>query len=270
MEKDTLFRIASMTKPITAIGIMILADEGKLSPDDDVAKYLPEFTGQMLVGRERGKDTVTLKKPARPVKLRDLLTHTGGHRRRTRRASTTCTRSATARWPRRRWPPPCGRCSSSRAASGRYSNSGIDTLGRVIEVVSGETYEAFLQKRVFDPLGDDRHHLLPDAGPDEAARRHLRQGQGRQAGRRSPNALIGLPANPKHPIPAGGLVSTRGRPGQALPDDAQQGRARRQAHPEREGRRRDDADADRRHQDRLRGRDELRLRLGGGARSRRA
>ena len=44
MEKDTLFRIASMTKPITAIGIMILADEGKLSPDDDVAKYLPEFT----------------------------------------------------------------------------------------------------------------------------------------------------------------------------------------------------------------------------------
>ena len=54
MTKDTLFRIASMTKPITAIGIMILADEGKLSPDDDVAKHLPEFKGQMLVA-DRGQ-----------------------------------------------------------------------------------------------------------------------------------------------------------------------------------------------------------------------
>src|SRR5438876_4495491 len=44
MHKDTLFRIASMTKPITAIGIMVLVDEGKLNVDDDVAKYLPEFT----------------------------------------------------------------------------------------------------------------------------------------------------------------------------------------------------------------------------------
>src|SRR5262245_33084009 len=77
MKKDTLFRIASMTKPITAIAVMILADEGKLSPDDDVAKHLPEFTGQLLVA-ERTKDTLLLKRPARPVKLRDLLTHTGG------------------------------------------------------------------------------------------------------------------------------------------------------------------------------------------------
>src|SRR5215471_15241705 len=82
MEKDTLFRIASMTKPITAMGIMILVDEGKLKPDDDVAKYLPEFTGQML-HEPRLKDTpgdtvVILKKPARPIKIRDLLTHTSG------------------------------------------------------------------------------------------------------------------------------------------------------------------------------------------------
>ncbi len=84
MTKDTLFRIASMTKPITAIGIMILADEGKLSPEDDVAKHLPEFTGQLLrakadiSGLDVGPDKVLLQKPARPVKLRDLLTHTSG------------------------------------------------------------------------------------------------------------------------------------------------------------------------------------------------
>ena len=69
MRKDALFRIASMTKPITAIAIMILVDEGKLSPDDDVAKHLPEFANATLIGD---------KKPSRPLKIRDLLTHTGG------------------------------------------------------------------------------------------------------------------------------------------------------------------------------------------------
>ena len=75
MTKDTLFRIASMTKPVTAIGIMILADEGKLSPDDDVAKHLPEFTDQQ---RRLSGTGPSLTKPQRPVKLRDLLTHTSG------------------------------------------------------------------------------------------------------------------------------------------------------------------------------------------------
>ena len=78
MEKDTLFRIASMTKPITAIGIMILADEGKLSPDDDVAKVPARVQGPDARRRAGQGRRVTLKKPARPIKLRDLLTHTGG------------------------------------------------------------------------------------------------------------------------------------------------------------------------------------------------
>ena len=63
MRMDTLFRIASMTKPITAIGIMILVDEGTLNPDDDVAKHLPDLADATLAGN---------KKPARPVKIRDL------------------------------------------------------------------------------------------------------------------------------------------------------------------------------------------------------
>src|SRR5439155_17231969 len=74
MKPDTLFRIASMTKPVTAIGIMILVDEGKVSVEDDVTKYLPEFAGQMLVA-EKGAEP---KKPSRPIKVRDLLTHTSG------------------------------------------------------------------------------------------------------------------------------------------------------------------------------------------------
>ena len=77
MKPDTMFWIASMTKPITATAIMILRDEGKLSIDDPVEKHLPEFKNQWLVGN-KSPDVLTLKRPARPVTLKDLLTHTSG------------------------------------------------------------------------------------------------------------------------------------------------------------------------------------------------
>jgi CubicO group peptidase (beta-lactamase class C family) len=72
MRTDDLFWIASMSKPITAVCIAILADEGKLGFDDPLAKYLPEFAGVMV--SENGKSV----KPSRPVTLRDVMTHTSG------------------------------------------------------------------------------------------------------------------------------------------------------------------------------------------------
>jgi len=207
MQKDTLFRIASMTKPITAIGIMILADEGKLSPDDEVAKHLPEFTGQMLLG-EKTADSVTLKKPSRPIKLRDLLTHTAGladypagvsdvYTRRNRTLAETTL--AVALQPLRFEP----------GTKWSYSNSSIDTLGRVIEVISGMSYESFLQKRVFDPLGMTDTAFYPSK--EQLARLAVTYGKDK-AGKLvvAPNSLMDLPANPKHPIPAGGLISSGG------------------------------------------------------------
>ena len=77
MTKDAIFQIASMTKPITAIGIMQLQEEGKLAIDDPVEKYLPEFKGQMLIA-EKKLDSLLLNKPSRPITLKDLLTHTSG------------------------------------------------------------------------------------------------------------------------------------------------------------------------------------------------
>ncbi len=209
MTKDTLFRIASMTKPITAIGIMILADEGKLSPDDDVAKYLSEFTGQLLNAPlpkgAAGDAAVALKKPKRAVKLRDLLTHTSGaasypkgvddvYSKRNRTLAETAL--ATALQPLMFEP----------GTQWSYSNSGIDALGRVIEVVSGESYEAFLQKRVFDPLGMKDTTFYPTKEQSgRLALIYFKDKNNKLVS--SGNALIGLPANPKHPIPAGGLVS---------------------------------------------------------------
>ena len=204
MKKDTLFRIASMTKPVTAIGIMILADEGKLSPDDDVAKHLPEFADQRIMQTSDGSEEY--KRPQRPVKLRDLLTHTSGvaeypkgvndvYAKRNRTLAETAL--ATALQPLRFEP----------GTKWAYSNPGIDTLGRVIEVVSGDSYEGFLKKRVFDPLGMADTAFYPT--PGQMKRLAITYDR-KKDGPLTPAgfSLIGLPANPKHPIPAGGLISS--------------------------------------------------------------
>src|SRR5208283_3480083 len=77
MQKDTIFQIMSMTKPITAIGIMMLAEQGKLALRNPVEQYLPEFRGQQVVSNV-GPDAARLHTPDHPVTIRDLLTHTAG------------------------------------------------------------------------------------------------------------------------------------------------------------------------------------------------
>jgi CubicO group peptidase (beta-lactamase class C family) len=203
MPKDALFRIASMTKPITAVGIMILADEGKLKVEDSVEKYLPEFRDQWQIA-ERSSDRLVLKKPARPITLHDLLTHTSGlsdyprslelYRKRDRslgEAALAVSQLPLQFEPGSRW---------------SYCNSGIDTLGRIIEVVSGKDYENFLAQRIFTPLRMKDTTFRP-------SKEQLPRLAGLYAskdGKLVPtaNAIIGPPAGMRHPIPAGGLYST--------------------------------------------------------------
>ncbi len=77
MRADDLFWIASMTKPMTAVAVLILQEEGKLAIEDPVEKYLAEFTGRWLVA-EQGTNQMKLIRPERPITIRDLLTHTSG------------------------------------------------------------------------------------------------------------------------------------------------------------------------------------------------
>jgi CubicO group peptidase (beta-lactamase class C family) len=205
MKPETVFRIASMTKPITAIAIMILQDEGKLSVDDPVEKYLPDFKGQMMVA-SKDKDTVTLKKPARAILLRDLLTHTSGlpnypagmadvytKRNRTLNETTIAVSQLPLMFePGSKW---------------SYCNPGIDTLGRIIEVTSGMSYEAFLKTRIFDPLGMTTTSPYPSKELlDRTAITYTRTKEGELQA--VANTLLDLPGEPKHPVPAGGLYST--------------------------------------------------------------
>ena len=137
MRTDTIFWIASMTKPMTSTAIMMLQEEGKLSIDDRVSKYIPEFAG--------------LKTPsgkAANLTLRQLLTHTSGLQEapkdKTHEARTLgelipyYLDRPTLFEPGKDW---------------KYCQSGINTLGRIVEIVSGQTYADFLQRRIFDPMG---------------------------------------------------------------------------------------------------------------------
>jgi CubicO group peptidase (beta-lactamase class C family) len=140
MRTDDLFWIASMTKPITSVCIAILADDGKLSFDDPLAKHLPEFAGVMV--NENGQTV----KPSRPVTLRDVMTHTSGIGELNNRDPHLTLAETSRRISQRllRFQP------GSRWA---YSTAGMDVLGRVVEAAGGMPFEEFLQKRVLDPLG---------------------------------------------------------------------------------------------------------------------
>lgn len=148
MTEDSLFWIASMTKPMTAIAVMMLQDEGKLSIDDPVMKHLPEFKGQMMI-KEKSADQIVLVKPARPITIKDLMTHTSGMVSNSpleadaldvlslKEAVISYALSPLQFEPGSKW---------------QYCNPGINTLGRIVEVVSGEEYARFMEKRLFKPL----------------------------------------------------------------------------------------------------------------------
>ena len=147
MQPNSLFWIASNSKQITAAALMLLVDEGKVALEDSVSKHLPEFEGQMFVAEEDSTHKI-LRQPARPVTVRDILAHTSGilpwareghlNAGTLRERTLACALTPLRFEPGSRW---------------EYGNGGFEAAGRLIEVVSGESLETFLQTRLFDPLG---------------------------------------------------------------------------------------------------------------------
>src|SRR5467141_4193178 len=136
MKEDTLFWVASMTKPITGTAILMLQDEGKLNVADPVAKYLPGFADLKTPSGKLANLTIT-----------QILTHTSGlgeasgpdaQKAQTLADLVPLWLAAPMQYePGEKW---------------KYTQSGINAAARIVEVVSGMTFDTFLQKRLFDPL----------------------------------------------------------------------------------------------------------------------
>ncbi len=152
MRKDTIFQIMSMTKPVTAIGVMMLAEEGRLALRDPVEQYLPEFKG-VRVAANVGPDSARLAAPEHAFTIRDLMTHTAGIQDPAPAAIHDYPQlmnvpleevvKQLAKQPLLFQP----------GTQWSYSSPGIEILGRIIEVVSGRKYEDFIADRILKPLG---------------------------------------------------------------------------------------------------------------------
>jgi CubicO group peptidase (beta-lactamase class C family) len=191
MSPDTLFWIASMTKPVTGVAILMLQDEGKLNVADPVAKYLPEFANLKTPSGQPANLTIS-----------QLLTHTSGLGEAggdaARQAKTLA--DLVPLWlaapmqfePGTKW---------------QYCQSSINAAGRIVEVVSGLSFDAFLQQHLFNPLGMSNTTFYPTA--EQRARLVTAYAKNRDTGELTP-----VPPRPEFgprdrpPQGNGGLYST--------------------------------------------------------------
>jgi len=154
MKTDALFWIASMTKSFTGTAVMMLVDEGKVKLDDPVEKFLPEFKGQMIAA---DKDHPQPYPPSHPITVREIMDHTSGLVLANDKAlkqthSLKDDVKQYAAQPLRQEP----------GTKYEYNNCGINTGGRIIEVISGMSYADFMQQRIFTPLGLKETGFWPD------------------------------------------------------------------------------------------------------------
>ncbi len=158
MRKDTIFPIASMTKPVTAVAILMLVEEGKIRLSDPVSRFIPEFKDtKVAMPRSDAAGGIYTVPAKREVTVHDLITHTSGL------GSGGAASEATARIAPRDltgtvadWTAALGAAPLDFQPGTRWAYSGlagIDTLGRIVEVASGLTFDEFLRRRVFEPLG---------------------------------------------------------------------------------------------------------------------
>ena len=196
MANDTIFRIASMTKPVTSVAIMMLVQEGKVRLDDPAAHYVPSLNGREVIASFDDKDGNATTRPARqPITVRHLLAHTSGL------AYPFTSATVVAIQEKKKQEPRDQPLLFDPGTRWHYSPA-TAVLGDIVEKVSGESIEAFYQQRMFGPLEMvDTSYRLP---PEKEARLVTIH-------RREASALMETP-NPAAYAPTvrgdGGLVST--------------------------------------------------------------
>lgn len=208
MRPDSVFRIFSMTKPVTSVAFMMLVEEGRIRIDEPLAGYIPEFA-DVQVARFSGNQ-MDLVQPQRAITLHDLLRHTGGlsHELMQSPLQGQYAKMELARRDRTnvehaslvaRLPLLC-----HPGTEWNYSRS-VEVLGRVIEIVSGQSLGAFLAERIFRPLRmhDTGFHIETSRGGDRLAEPAEKDPW---TGR--PVKLFDMLEKPAFEAGGGGLVST--------------------------------------------------------------
>jgi CubicO group peptidase (beta-lactamase class C family) len=215
VQADTLWRIYSMTKPITSVAAMVLVEEGRLELTDPISRFIPEFGASRVYVKGSGLKPVTV--PAtEPIRVWHLLTHTSGLTYGFHHAHPVdeIYRRNGYEWGVPRGVDLAGACAAwagfplvfQPGAEWNYSVS-TDVLGRVVEVASGQSLDQFLADRIFEPLGmtettfsapeDDLERLAALYSPDPETGRIARNDAMGAGALRRPTCLSG----------GGGLVS---------------------------------------------------------------
>src|SRR6185369_8802067 len=205
IREDNVFWIASMTKMFAGASIMMLADEGKVSLDDPVTKFIPQLSKWMVV-EEKDAAHVLLKPLVRPVTVRHVLSHTSGltglsELQQVAGADGTPlkARALSSVTGPLQWQP---------GDKYQYGNQGMNIAARIVEIVSQMPYEEFLQKRFFDPLGMTDTTFWPS---QRQVRRIAKSYQPGTNGLSETDIFFlkgPLPSHKRTAFPAGGLFSS--------------------------------------------------------------
>jgi CubicO group peptidase (beta-lactamase class C family) len=214
MQKDSFFRMASMTKPVAATAMLMLVEEGKIRLNDPVSKYLPSFRNfQVAVSRPAATGTPGAPNyytvPAeREVTILDLLTHTSGVM-----SGPNGNAGGQASFRQRheiglKWIDNLGTESVLEFQPGtRWAYSavaGLDISNRIVEVVTGKTYNEFIQERLFRPLGMKETVYWPSAAQRERLVTAYTFANGKLTRNPDPDSM----SSPVYFSGGGGLMST--------------------------------------------------------------
>jgi CubicO group peptidase (beta-lactamase class C family) len=173
MTTDAIFRIASMTKPITSVAAMMLYEEGHFLLSDPISKWLPEFSDMKVAvpapPGERVERPYKLVPAARPITIKHLLTHTAGLANAYRGMTQADYAKASARQAATETVADVVKRIAKLPLNFHPGDQweygpATDVVGRLVEVISGQTLDEFFRKRIFEPLGMvDTHFYMPES-----------------------------------------------------------------------------------------------------------
>ncbi len=199
---DALFRIASMTKPVTSVALMQLVEQGRLGLDDPAEKYLPELAGlQVFELFDAATGVYRLRPASRPATVRHFLTHTSGL---AYPFTSTIWRDFKPRAGEKY--PFGGPLLFDPGERWHYSTS-TDVVGRLVEVVSGQKLEDYFRQHIFAPLKmEDTSYNVPEAKGPRLVAQQWRAGERMDGAVELQKPQLGLTI--AAPIGGGGLAST--------------------------------------------------------------